>query len=287
MVISWILNSVHSDIGNSVMYTNTAAKVWEELRERFSQGNDSRIYQIKRDIVEHRQGQQSVAVYYTKLKAMWDELSSYNEAATYSCGGLETLRKREDKEKVMQFLMGLNDNYSAIRGQILLMQPLPDTRRVYSLVLQQEKQVEVSHNRDSISHHAMHAANNGELTNQAHQAQKRRTPLHCSYCDQDRHSIETCYYLNGFPPGHKFHGKNVKPPNQRRSNANHAKATDANKPADSSSKSSSSIDGPRFTTEEYNQIMAMLRKNNDGNAHHFANVAGRVYEEDDWPGQAT
>ena len=162
MVISWILNFVHSNIRNSVMYTNTAVKVWEELKERFSQGNGLRIYQIKSDIIKHKQGQQSVAVYYTKLKAMWDELSSYNEATTCSCGGLETLRKREDKEKVIQFLMGLNDNYSAIRGQILLTQPLPDTKRVYSLVLQQEKQVKVSLNQDNISHHAMHAANNGE-----------------------------------------------------------------------------------------------------------------------------
>lgn len=44
----------------------------------------------------------------------------------------------------MQFLVELNDSLSATRGQILLMQSLPETRRVYSLVFQQEKQVEVS-----------------------------------------------------------------------------------------------------------------------------------------------
>ena len=61
----------------------------------------------------------------------------------------------DEKERVMQFLMGLNDSYAAIRGQILLMQPLPDTRRVYSLVLQQEKQVEVSLNNGNKNHYAM------------------------------------------------------------------------------------------------------------------------------------
>ncbi|KAH7857188.1 hypothetical protein Vadar_009970 [Vaccinium darrowii] len=35
---------------------------------------------------------------------------------------------------------------------------------------------------------------------------------------------------------------------------------------------SSSSDGPRLTTEEYNQVMAMIRKNNDGNSPHFANA---------------
>ena len=40
----------------------------------------------------------------------------------------------------MQFLMGLNESYSAIRGQILLMNPLPSVRQAYSSVWQEEKQ---------------------------------------------------------------------------------------------------------------------------------------------------
>ena len=167
MVLSWILNSIHPDIANSVIYWETAAEVWADLQERFSQGNDSRIYQIKQNIVEHRQGHQSVSVYYTKLKALWDELSSYHEALSCSCGGLERLYQR-DENKVMQFLMGLNDSYAAIRGQILLMQPLPDIRRVYSLVLQQEKEVKVSLNRGNMNRHAMTIDQNSKIS-QAHQ----------------------------------------------------------------------------------------------------------------------
>ncbi|KAH7571698.1 hypothetical protein JRO89_XS04G0120800 [Xanthoceras sorbifolium] len=40
----------------------------------------------------------------------------------------------------MQFLMGLNDSYSGVRGQILLMNPLPSVRQAYSSVSQEEKQ---------------------------------------------------------------------------------------------------------------------------------------------------
>ena len=40
----------------------------------------------------------------------------------------------------MQFLMGLNESYSAIRGQILLMNPLPSALQAYSSVCQEEKQ---------------------------------------------------------------------------------------------------------------------------------------------------
>ena len=40
----------------------------------------------------------------------------------------------------MKFLLGLNDYYATIRGQILLYEPLPNINKVLSLVLQEEKQ---------------------------------------------------------------------------------------------------------------------------------------------------
>ena len=107
----------------------------------------------------------------------------------------------------------------------------------------------------------------------AHQVQKQKTPLHCSYCDHDYHNIEKCYYLHGFPIGHKLHVKNVKPPNQCHSNAKNMKV-ETNKVVEIETKFLPTGDGPRLTTEEYNQLMAMIRKNNGGNSQHFSNSTG-------------
>lgn len=98
------------DIANSVIFSDTAAGLWSDLKDRFSQGNDSRIYEIQQEIAECRQGSQSVSVHYTKLKALWDELASYQELIVCSCEGAKTLSNREEKERVMQFLMGLNES---------------------------------------------------------------------------------------------------------------------------------------------------------------------------------
>jgi hypothetical protein len=46
MVTSWILNSVSKDIATSVIYIDNDADVWTDLKERFSQKNEPRIYQI-------------------------------------------------------------------------------------------------------------------------------------------------------------------------------------------------------------------------------------------------
>ena len=97
--------------------------------------------------------QQSVFVYYTNLKLFG--MNSHPTMKYYPAHVVEKLRQKDEKEKVMRFLMGLNDSYVAIRGQILLMQPLPNTRRVYSLILQQEKQVEVSLHDRNVKHHSI------------------------------------------------------------------------------------------------------------------------------------
>ena len=44
----------------------------------------------------------------------------------------------------MKFLMGLNDSFLQVRTQVLLMDPLPSIRKVYSLLIQMEMQRFVS-----------------------------------------------------------------------------------------------------------------------------------------------
>ncbi|KAL6311626.1 hypothetical protein AAG906_027478 [Vitis piasezkii] len=46
MVHSWIVNTLNLEIADSVIYYSTAHEVWEDLRERFSQSNAPRIFEI-------------------------------------------------------------------------------------------------------------------------------------------------------------------------------------------------------------------------------------------------
>lgn len=49
-------------------------------------------------------------------------------------------------EHVISFLMGLSDSFSQVRGQLLLMDPIPPTNKAFSLVSQEEHQRNVSMN---------------------------------------------------------------------------------------------------------------------------------------------
>ncbi|RVX01388.1 Retrovirus-related Pol polyprotein from transposon TNT 1-94 [Vitis vinifera] len=209
MILSWILNSLSQDLVDSVIFSTTAQEVWEDLRDRFSQSNAPRIFQIERDIACLTQDQMTVAAYYTRLKRLWDELGSYNDTVC-SCGA------DHKRRRLMQFLMGLNESYNAIRGQILLMNPLPDVAKAYSSIVQEEKQRSLGATRETTENSAMVvqraepmalAVRHGQGSSSRSNPSNRK-PLHCSYCDRDHHVRETCWKLNGYPPEHPKHASN-------------------------------------------------------------------------------
>ncbi|CAL8134233.1 unnamed protein product [Prunus armeniaca] len=132
----------------------------------------------------------SVTNYYTKIKTLWDELASYNNLPVCSCGAMKKHSEQEERNALMQFLMGLNESYSAVQGQILLMQPLLFVRKAYSLISQEEKQRKLG---------TSHASIEPQSFNPGHK------PLHCSYYDFDHQTRDTCWKLNGYLPGHRLH----------------------------------------------------------------------------------
>ena len=54
------------------------------------------------------QGTMTLSTYFTKLKALWDELEAYD--TLYTCNQREIYDQREE-DKLMQLLMGLNESY--------------------------------------------------------------------------------------------------------------------------------------------------------------------------------
>ncbi|KAF5451412.1 hypothetical protein F2P56_026522, partial [Juglans regia] len=139
MIIAWIQHSVGSEHRSSIAHADSAATVWNDLRDRFSIQNAPRIFQLTKSISTLTQEEYSVSQYYNKLKSFWDELEIYEPMPLCTCGSVTTLMKYTHRNKVMQFLMGLNDSYDAIRAQILLHDDLPALNRVISLVQQEER----------------------------------------------------------------------------------------------------------------------------------------------------
>ena len=146
MVISWILNSLSKDIADSVEYVSDAVELWKELEDRYDQTNGAKLFQIQRDINDLSQVVLDITVYYTRMKKLWEELSNLSIknqcSCACSCRGKEIMHKAEQDRRLIQFLMGLNEVYTVIRGSILMMNPLPSMAQAFALLVQEEKQRE-------------------------------------------------------------------------------------------------------------------------------------------------
>ncbi|XP_043705378.1 uncharacterized protein LOC122655231 [Telopea speciosissima] len=140
MVLSWILNVLTQTITDSVIYAETASSVWQDLEERYSRSHAPRIFQLKRSIATIQQGTDSLAVYFTRLKVLWDELASCTSAPSCACGTPGSLHSTVQQERVYQFLMGSLILMPPLRSQILSTDPLPEVNQTYHILLQEEQQ---------------------------------------------------------------------------------------------------------------------------------------------------
>ncbi|XP_073317119.1 uncharacterized protein [Primulina huaijiensis] len=217
MVISWILNSVSKEIADSLMYLSTAREVWIDLKERFLESNALRIFQIKKLLANLHQGSMDVNIYYTKLRILWDELKDYQPVTTCTCGSMKELASYHNQEYVMQFLMGLNESYTQVRAQVLMLDPLPLISKVFAFVVQEERQRSIGLNSSkAVVDQPLALASPASVitpTPKMFQNMKggKRDILVCSHCDFSGHTVDKCYKLHGYPPGHpKFNQQQQK-----------------------------------------------------------------------------
>lgn len=76
---------------------------------------------------------------------LWQELDKFcllpSCICTLKCSYnlLHTIKSYKKSDYVIRFLKGLNEKYNAVRSQIMLMGPLPNINKAFSLLIQQER----------------------------------------------------------------------------------------------------------------------------------------------------
>ncbi|GAU22921.1 hypothetical protein TSUD_326940 [Trifolium subterraneum] len=227
IVHSWIMNSVEESIAKSIVYLDNAIDVWNELKERFSRGDFIRISELQVEIYSLKQGSRTVSEFFTALKILWEELEAYLPVPVCNCPhkcmcatGVGNARHQHSLLHVIRFLTGLNDTFDLVRSQILLMDPLPSINKIFSMVIQHERQfvaingdllvdeskaiVNASDSRRSYGrgrgYSSSHGRGSGFSTNSG---SKKRI---CTFCGKDNHIVDNCYRKYGFPP---HYGRNA------------------------------------------------------------------------------
>ena len=273
MMISWILGVLDQTIARSVLYFKTAREIWLNLEERYGQASGTVLYAVQQDLYKLKQGQDSVSSYYTKIKMIWDELDAIDPIPVSDCTHctgilIQKLIKSQEDRRLVDFLMKLNDGFEIMRGNILVMSPLPSISHVYRLLLQEESHKKLYQPPTQSNDEVMAFAANRKFFRQSGNTDQKSkyNQYFCDHCKTPGHTVQRCYKLHGYPA-------NFKTDRDKRVAANVHLDNDDN---------TSEIAGQKdegFTATQYSQLLKLLGKENinlDGTIAKAANVAGKI-----------
>ncbi|XP_052727292.1 uncharacterized protein LOC108335022 [Vigna angularis] len=286
LVLSWINHSVSHEIAISIIWIDSVATAWKDLKDRFSQGDSVRISQLHQDLYSMHQSDLSVTAYYTKMKILWDELCNFRPIPEYQ---------------------------SSASCCILLMDPLPSLPKIFSMIIQHERQLQsgilsqppvmasqVSQSKPSFStfngRGKLSPANDygrGRSSYQGSQARYQGSQAHssggrfgaprqCTHCGRTNHTIDTCFLIHGLPPDLK---------SKRVHNVTTDSSTVVPSYNNSPAQSHSAILG--LSQEQIHGLLALLPQSNptiphstnlvsSHNASTSSQAQGQVNPADDW-----
>ncbi|KAL2935013.1 Retrovirus-related Pol polyprotein from transposon TNT 1-94 [Bienertia sinuspersici] len=203
-VIAWIHASVSEQIKKSILYVRTASEAWKQLEKTFNVANGSRKYKIEKEMMDTEQNGASIYEYYTIMKGLWAEEDSMNilPPITQVTPEIDTfvgaLNTQKAKRRLFQFLNGVDDDYAAMRTQILMRTPLPSVKEACASIQQEEMQNEVF---------KMSKMN---LESSAMYSQQKPSENSCTACGKKGHTVEKCWTVVGYPRWHPKHKKQRK-----------------------------------------------------------------------------
>ncbi|KAL9996373.1 putative retrotransposon Copia-like protein [Helianthus debilis subsp. tardiflorus] len=286
MIKGWLNTAMEKEIRTSVKYATTAQEIWADLKERFGKDSAPRAYELKQSLTTTKQEGMSVSAYYTKLRVLWDEIQSVLHIPRCNCDGCtcgigKKLTELKEKERLYEFLLGLDSDFGTIRTQILAMQPLPSLGTAYHLVADDEQQRAVSGVKrpttDATAFQAFIPKNRDQKQPQSKFTRKDgkrnvgEQVEHCDFCGKDGHNKDGCFKRIGYPEW--WPGKVKQEKTTPRAACVEGEASEI----------------PELTAEQYQQLVKMfgaIRQESASAANMASNgdQEGLEFEDVDWSG---
>jgi hypothetical protein len=125
IVLSWILNTVNSELQDMLRNTPSARQAWLAIEGQFQGNAEARALHLDVRFRTFEQGDLAVGEYCRTMKAMADSLGDLGWPV-------------EDRALVLQILRGVSDRYAHIRSLIVRQRPFPTYLQVRDDLLTEE-----------------------------------------------------------------------------------------------------------------------------------------------------
>ncbi|XP_058765446.1 uncharacterized protein LOC131638937 [Vicia villosa] len=254
-------------------------------------GDKIRVAQLYQEISNLKQGSKKISDYFTELRSLWEELDQYRPMPnctcpiTCACLAMRNSRNFRAEDRIIQFLIGLKEEFHGVVSQVLLMEPLPQINKVFSMVLQQERKIcgagvllpgnntiedgtgmvnAVDSNKQFGRGRGNNGYSRGGFSGNSNGRGRGNFKV-CTHCGKNGHIVDNCYKKHGYPP------------NPGRGSSAHINQVEASGVATGSSNDEANM---TLTKEQYNNLMMLLEKQASSASVNMAKGGKEEFEED-------
>lgn len=165
-----------------------------KIQKRYAVSNGPQIFQIQQEMQTQVKGNLSLLEYFNRMQALWDEYDCLTSG--------KTLEELKDLDRLIQYLVGLGDGYEHARHQILLIDPLPNVEKAYSMLLNVESEMVIQVATSSGMDCSAFLVKQQFVDKSVPVKMKtgiNKTKLLCEHCKRKGHNKSMCFKLHGYP----------------------------------------------------------------------------------------
>ncbi|KAM1703262.1 hypothetical protein ACFXTN_026308 [Malus domestica] len=239
IVLGWLLKTKEPYLLSLFIDLPTAKDIWESATQMFYDGSDeSQYYELRCKATWTRQDGRPVNLYFTELKGVWQDLDKRRSIKMVCAADLRTRKEEFSKDRVYDFLAGLDNGFDQVRSEILRIKPIPGIEKCFSLV-----QREAQRKTTMLGTKATTASPFMAMVTKSPSPSMRPPPtgtprptrtqedidkdkLHCNHCNGKRHTEATCFELHGYPEWYWELKKQLKAKGKRTGQAKQAESGD-------------------------------------------------------------
>ncbi|GKB12493.1 ribonuclease H-like domain-containing protein, partial [Tanacetum coccineum] len=283
VVVTWILNSLSPELFAGAIYTKTASEIWNELKETYDKVDGSIVFNLHKNINSLNQNGSTLADYYNKLNSLWKQFDAMVGLPTCTCSAAKHFDQHNQLIKLMQFLMGLDESYLAIRSNLRTRESFPSFKTAFSVISGEESHRNVTSavttkpaatafaaksfdNKKKFNNNYKGSGSNSNFNSNNNNIGPNPN-LKCTNCNKTRHTVDICFDLIGYPAGYV----------KRNSNSNSRPVTSNNASADvhsngvSSNNATTGNSPVSLSSDQLARLMNLLNENGVSTAN--ANMA--------------
>ncbi|XP_057526492.1 uncharacterized protein LOC130805723 [Amaranthus tricolor] len=203
IVISWIIENIDAEIVNQFIDYNTARDLWQEIENLLNSGHDElQIYDLSSIAATLRQEINTIETYFEKLSMLWKEIDGRMPNFMTCPQDITAFNNFIQRQRLYQFLTGINEDLDKERRDLLHMDPLPTVEVAYATIRREISRRKIM---TGVSSPGIDPSEfgSGLAVKNKNFPRNRETDdwqkLRCSHCGGSRHTKEGCFKLVGYP----------------------------------------------------------------------------------------